>query len=275
MREIEDVAEMQRWADRQRALGLRISFVPTMGYLHEGHLSLVRRGALARLTASSVSIFVNPIQFDREEDLSRTRASPSATVVLLEDAGVDVLFAPHPREMYPDEFVDARSTSSALTERTSCGAHRPGHFRGVDDGRQQALPRRQAARRGVRREGLPAARGGAPHGARSRLRHRRGRARPCAKPTVSRCRAATRASTRRVAARRAACRRPWTQQGSRWRAGARSAEEIGAAVAHVVAGEPRRALEYAVLCDPVSLEPAERVDAATSSRSRSGSTACA
>src|SRR5262249_51867811 len=126
--EIDRVAAMREWADRQRALGLRIAFVPTMGYLHEGHLSLVRE-ARRRADRVVASIFVNPIQFDREEDLVSYPREPERDRRLLEEAGVDVLFAPDPREMYPEEFV----TSVEVDRRPSplCGAHRPGHFRGV------------------------------------------------------------------------------------------------------------------------------------------------
>src|SRR5581483_11700804 len=126
--EIDRVAEMQAWADRQRAGGLRIAFVPTMGYLHEGHLALVRE-ARRRGDRVVVSIFVNPIQFDREEDLVSYPRDPERDRRLLAEAGVDVLFAPDPREMYPEEFV----TSVAVDRLTShlCGAHRPGHFGGV------------------------------------------------------------------------------------------------------------------------------------------------
>src|SRR5690606_12589918 len=108
--------------------GLRIAFVPTMGYLHEGHLSLVR-AARARGDRVVVSIFVNPIQFDREEDLISYPRDPERDRRLLEEAGVDVLFAPQAQEMYPEEFVTAVAVDR-LTDGM-CGAHRPGHFRGV------------------------------------------------------------------------------------------------------------------------------------------------
>ena len=260
MQEIESVAGMQRWADRQRALGLRISFVPTMGYLHEGHLSLVRE-ARSRGDRVVVSIFVNPIQFDREEDLISYPRQPERDRRLLEDAGVDVLFAPHPREMYPDEFVSSVNVER-LTERL-CGAHRPGHFRGVTtvvsklfhavkphvavfgekDLQQLAVVRRMVRDldfgidivpgRIVREaDGLAMSSRNARLDAQGRL--------------AARCVPAAMDAARLAVAR-----------------GARSAEEIGAAVARVVALEPRARLEYAVLCDPLSIEPAERIDAAT------------
>lgn len=128
LRTIDSVAGMRAWADRQRALGLRIAFVPTMGFLHEGHLSLVRE-ARSRGDRVVVSIFVNPIQFDREEDLLAYPRELERDRRLLEGEGVDVLFTPTAREMYPDEFVSGVNVER-LTDHL-CGAHRPGHFRGV------------------------------------------------------------------------------------------------------------------------------------------------
>jgi pantoate--beta-alanine ligase len=108
----------------------KIGFVPTMGALHEGHLSLVR---IARKLAGSVvvSIFVNPTQFGPGEDLDRYPRDLSRDLEMLEQEGVDLLFVPEdPAEIYPRGFcttVECR----ALTEDRLCGRFRPGHFAGV------------------------------------------------------------------------------------------------------------------------------------------------
>jgi pantoate--beta-alanine ligase len=105
-----------------------IGFIPTMGALHEGHLSLIRR---ARMDCSRVyaSIFLNPTQFGPNEDLSKYPRTFDADVEKLTAAGVDVLFAPESKEIYPPEFrtyVDVQGLSDKLE-----GKARPGHFRGV------------------------------------------------------------------------------------------------------------------------------------------------
>ena len=111
-----------------RAQGKIVGFVPTMGALHEGHLSLVRR-VKAQADLVVVSIFVNPTQFNSNDDLaSYPRNLPGDADVLAQE-GVDVLFAPEPEEMYPPgakTFVDVEGLSDKLE-----GKSRPGHFRGV------------------------------------------------------------------------------------------------------------------------------------------------
>lgn len=126
--QISKIDDMRTWSARQRAAGLKISFVPTMGYLHEGHLSLVRQ-ARERGDRVVVSIFVNPIQFDREDDLVSYPRDLERDRRLLAEEGVDVLFTPDPREMYSDDFVTTVDVER-LTDDL-CGAHRAGHFRGV------------------------------------------------------------------------------------------------------------------------------------------------
>ena len=131
MQLVTSVAAMQRLALRWRARNLRVGFVPTMGYLHDGHLSLVRRarqavGAGGRVV---VSIYVNPTQFGPKEDLSRYPRDFARDRRLCREAGVDVLFAPADGEMYPPEFstwVNEEVLSLDLEGRS-----RPGHFRGV------------------------------------------------------------------------------------------------------------------------------------------------
>ena len=122
---------MQRLALRWRRAGTRVGLVPTMGYLHEGHISLVRRARqLAGRTGTVVvSIYVNPAQFGPQEDFRRYPRDLQRDQQLCRAAGVDVIFAPPDAEMYP------RSYSTCVTEEklSTCmeGRSRPGHFRGV------------------------------------------------------------------------------------------------------------------------------------------------
>ncbi len=105
-----------------------VGFVPTMGFLHEGHLSLMRR-ARAENASVVASIFVNPTQFGPSEDLERYPRDLKRDLALLTDEGVDVVFAPETAEMYPDSFA-TWVTVGKIAERLE-GAARPGHFRGV------------------------------------------------------------------------------------------------------------------------------------------------
>ncbi len=105
-----------------------LGFVPTMGYLHEGHLELVRR-ARAENPSVAVSIFVNPTQFGPKEDLAQYPRDPERDLALLEKEGTDVVFMPSAEEMYPPGF-NSWVEVGKLTERLE-GAARPGHFRGV------------------------------------------------------------------------------------------------------------------------------------------------
>jgi pantoate--beta-alanine ligase len=119
---------MKQVARQARGEGRLVGFVPTMGALHEGHLSLVR-AARQRCQPVVVSIFVNPTQFGPGEDLSKYPRSFEADCKLLEAQGVEYLFAPPPAEMYPEGFRTSVSVEG-LTERLE-GRSRPGHFRGV------------------------------------------------------------------------------------------------------------------------------------------------
>lgn len=128
MEVIKTPAEMQSWSQTCWSNGLRIGLVPTMGYLHEGHLSLVRK-AKALTDRVVVSIFVNPIQFGEGEDFDRYPRDLSRDLALLEKEGVNVVFAPGARDMYPEKlltFVEITDMDNKL-----CGRSRPGHFRGV------------------------------------------------------------------------------------------------------------------------------------------------
>jgi pantoate--beta-alanine ligase len=119
------VAERRRWDAGAGAVGL----VPTMGYLHAGHISLVRR-ARAENGIVAVSIFVNPTQFGPAEDLSRYPRDLPRDLALLEAAGADVVFTPQAGDVYPPGFVTYVAPTGAVSERLEA-ASRPGHFRGV------------------------------------------------------------------------------------------------------------------------------------------------
>ncbi|GBD14475.1 Pantothenate synthetase [bacterium HR25] len=106
-----------------------VGFVPTMGYLHEGHLVLVRR-ARAENEHVVASIFVNPTQFGPGEDYERYPRDEARDLAMLEAEGVDVVFMPTPQEMYPEGYSTWVEVYGPLTERLE-GASRPGHFRGV------------------------------------------------------------------------------------------------------------------------------------------------
>ncbi len=125
---IRDVREMQATAGRLRQQGKRISVVPTMGFLHEGHLSLIR---IARAEADIVitTVFVNPSQFGPGEDFSRYPRNFERDLSLSTEAGTDFVFAPEAAGMYPSEYathVDVERITGVLE-----GKSRPGHFRGV------------------------------------------------------------------------------------------------------------------------------------------------
>jgi pantoate--beta-alanine ligase len=128
MRTVRPVAEMKALARGWRSEGRRIGFVPTMGYLHEGHLSLVRESK-ARADVTVVSIFVNPTQFGPHEDFKRYPRDLTKDSAFLEAAGVDALFTPEVGEIYPPgyrTYVEVEGLQDKL-----CGRSRPGHFRGV------------------------------------------------------------------------------------------------------------------------------------------------
>ena len=125
MQVIETVSEF-RVAERSAARPLGL--VPTMGYLHEGHMSLARRARADNATVSA-SIFVNPTQFAPNEDLAAYPRDMDGDLAKLEEAGVDLVFAPAPQEVYPAGF-DTRVEVGEIAAKLE-GASRPGHFRGV------------------------------------------------------------------------------------------------------------------------------------------------
>lgn len=128
MRIIQTIPEMLQQVKAWRHEGLRVGLVPTMGYLHRGHASLMK-AARAENDVVVVSIFVNPTQFGPGEDFDRYPRDMDADIRKAEAVDVDVIFSPSAEEMYPEGFltyVDPAELSTRL-----CGASRPGHFRGV------------------------------------------------------------------------------------------------------------------------------------------------
>ena len=128
MKLITSIDEMQQTISRHRLENKRIAFVPTMGFLHEGHASLLREGR-RQGDILVLSIFVNPIQFGRNEDLDRYPRDLARDSRIAEECGVDIIFTPDAAEMYPAGF----QTSISVQELSQplCGASRPGHFDGV------------------------------------------------------------------------------------------------------------------------------------------------
>jgi len=128
MKIVKKIAEMQKIADELRQQGKSIGFVPTMGYLHEGHLSLMRCARKGN-DVVVISIFVNPTQFAPGEDYERYPRDEEGDIKKAKEVGVDIVFIPDVEEMYPADYstyVEEQDLSAGL-----CGARRPGHFRGV------------------------------------------------------------------------------------------------------------------------------------------------
>jgi pantoate--beta-alanine ligase len=128
MLELTTIPDLKSWSRAQRAAGRRIGLVPTMGYLHEGHLSLVDE-ARRRADAVIVSIFVNPLQFGPAEDLARYPRDLPRDRALASARGVEALFVPTAAAMYPPGS-EVRLSPGPIAERWE-GAARPGHFTGV------------------------------------------------------------------------------------------------------------------------------------------------
>lgn len=121
--------EMQQWCLAQKQQGKSIGLVPTMGYLHEGHMALVRE-ARRRCDIVVVSVFVNPIQFNVGQDFEEYPRDLQHDSELLESEQVDAVFAPAIKAMYPLGYNSFVEVQGEMTEKL-CGASRPGHFRGV------------------------------------------------------------------------------------------------------------------------------------------------
>ncbi|WP_319202417.1 pantoate--beta-alanine ligase [uncultured Ilyobacter sp.] len=128
MEVLRSISEIKEKVNEWKSNGLSVGFVPTMGYLHAGHKSLIEK-ASSENDRVVVSVFVNPKQFDNENDLETYPSNLQGDKALVADAGGDIIFAPTAAEMYPDGFatlVDIEGLDKEL-----CGATRPGHFRGV------------------------------------------------------------------------------------------------------------------------------------------------
>ena len=128
MLELTSIADLRSWRRAQREAGRRVGLVPTMGYLHEGHLALID-DARSRSDSVVLTIFVNPLQFGPGEDLARYPRDLPRDRSLASSRGVDLMFVPDVSVMYPPGS-EVRVTAGALSERWE-GAVRPGHFTGV------------------------------------------------------------------------------------------------------------------------------------------------
>lgn len=253
-------AAMRAWADAARGRGYRLALVPTMGALHAGHLRLVAE-ACQRADRVVVSIFVNPIQFDRREDLERYPRALEEDLARCAEAGVAAVYAPAASAMYPPGFQTAVEVGP-LAEPL-CGRGRPGHFRGVatvvtklfntvrpqvalfgeKDYQQLAIVRRLVADLDFDIEvvGVPTVReaDGLALSSRNRRLDPEGRA-------------AARCIPRALEA--VACAVA---------AGERRGDALLAHATAVIAAEPAARLEYAELRDPETIEPVTTVTAPT------------
>ena len=122
------IVDIQRFVEEKRNSDLKIGFVPTMGALHEGHLSLINR-AKKENDIVVCSVFVNPIQFNNPADLEKYPRTPEKDIEKLEQAGCDAVLMPSVEEMYPEKVEDHYDFGNL--ERVMEGACRPGHFNGV------------------------------------------------------------------------------------------------------------------------------------------------
>jgi len=128
MKTFKTIREMKEALKGIKAEGKTVGFVPTMGFLHEGHLSLVRE-SLKKADVTVVSIFVNPTQFGANEDFKEYPRDLRRDAGILEEEGVDYVFVPQVNMMYPEgykTYVEVHDLQDKL-----CGLSRPGHFRGV------------------------------------------------------------------------------------------------------------------------------------------------
>lgn len=128
MKVVKTVKEVREIVTAWRKEGLTVGLVPTMGYLHEGHQSLIIKSA-EQNDRTVVSVFVNPIQFGPNEDLEAYPRDLDRDIQKVEEAGGDLIFNPEPDEMYPPHFTSFIDTTE--TTELLCGAVRPVHFRGV------------------------------------------------------------------------------------------------------------------------------------------------
>ena len=257
---INRVADVKKLVGQARSEGKSVGLVPTMGFLHEGHLTLMRTARAAHGLVVA-SIFVNPLQFGPSEDFAVYPRDLERDARLAAEAGVDVIFAPPVEEMYPQGFADTLTfvEVKGITE-CLCGASRPGHFRGVTtvctklfnivepdaayfgqkDAQQVVVIRRMVAdlNMNVRIATVPI------------VREADGLA----------------LSSRNVflnpAERQAALvlSRSLRQAAELLAAGERDADAIPRPIGYLIGGEPLAAVDYISICDPASLDELARID---------------
>jgi pantoate--beta-alanine ligase len=257
MRIVRTIAEMKAVSRERRERGERIGLVPTMGYLHEGHLSLVRE-CRAHTDATVVSVFVNPVQFGPKEDLRSYPMDLERDAALLEREGVDIVFHPEPSDMYPEgyrTYVEVEDLQDRL-----CGRSRPGHFRGVctvvlklfnivrpgvaffgwKDAQQVIILRKMAADLDldVRIEALPLVRDADGLALSSRNSYLSAEERKAA-PVLS---------------------RSLEEAGRMFGAGERDAGVIAGRIREAVAGQPLARLDYVEIVDSGTLRPLGLID---------------
>jgi pantoate--beta-alanine ligase len=257
MRTETTVAGMKAAAAELRARGRSIGLVPTMGYLHEGHLSLVRE-CRKRADVTVVSIFVNPLQFGPQEDFRRYPRDPERDASLLEKEGVDILFLPADGDMYPEGY--RTSVEVAGLQDKLCGRLRPGHFKGVatvvlklfnivrpdyaffgqKDAQQVVVLRRMAKdlNMDVEIRALPI------------IREPDGLAMSSRNTYLS-------AEERRAAI---VLSRSLEEARRMFEKGERAASLIRQRLLRAIASEPLAKMDYAEVVDPSSLEPVERIE---------------
>ncbi|HET6578335.1 MAG TPA: pantoate--beta-alanine ligase [Gemmatimonadales bacterium] len=260
MIELADIADLRQWVRAERAAGRRIALVPTMGYLHEGHLALVD-AARRRADRVVMSIFVNPLQFGPTEDLARYPRDLPRDRRLAEARGVNALFVPPETLMYPPGS-EIRIAPGATADRWE-GAARPGHFAGVltvvaklfhlaepdlavfgrKDVQQAALVRQMVRDLDWSLEVVVVPTVREPDGLALSSRN-------AYLDQDERRRAVVLSASLRAA-------------HEAFRAGARRAGEISAAVRGVLESEPAVAVEYVAVAEPATLAPVETVDADT------------
>ena len=130
MKQFSKIIEIQEYLCSQSDIGKRIGFVPTMGALHQGHLALMNRSKTEN-DLTVCSIFVNPIQFNNQEDLAKYPRTLASDIKMLEDIGCDVLFVPDTLEMYPENETYIFDLEFGTLDKGLEGKFRPGHFKGV------------------------------------------------------------------------------------------------------------------------------------------------
>lgn len=129
MKTFRDPDKLQKWCNSRKLAGAKIALVPTMGYLHDGHMSLIAAAKAQGVDEIIVSVFVNPVQFGPNEDYAKYPRDEKADLAKCRKAGATVVFFPTPENMYLSRhsvYVNEEDLSRGL-----CGARRPGHFRGV------------------------------------------------------------------------------------------------------------------------------------------------